>query len=75
MSLRGGPNAVPVCQDVFDGIEAVRDSGLVNMFDYAAVLELMAFQSDDGVMWMKRNKALYVHGIFNGFKVEDWAHG
>jgi hypothetical protein len=66
---KDGPVKVPL--DVMDGLDAIRDSGLVNMLDSHEVqrvadrLEYYAV-----VVWIHENRALYGEGVFLGFEAE-----
>jgi hypothetical protein len=59
---------VTVDPDVLAGLEAVRASGLTNMFDRPAVARLAL---DAGhyatALWVTENRAAYAEGIFRGF--------
>jgi len=62
--------AVKIPQKVFDGIEAVRQSGLTNMLDrnYVQVLcDKMGFY--EAVIWIEDNKKEHARAIFEGFEV------
>lgn len=64
--------AVKIPYEVFEGLEAVRSSGLTNMFDRRVVIEIaetMGF--DETVEWIRENRDLYAHGIFRGFEEEE----
>lgn len=58
---------VPVRRPVYDGIEAVRRSGLMNMFDRPAVA-LIAEQMDfeEAALWLREHGEEYARGIFHG---------
>ncbi len=61
---------VPVPREVFDGIEAVRLSGLTNMLDRPVVAEIaegMGFEQ--AARWVRENRDLYARAIFHGFEV------
>lgn len=61
---------IKVTKEVLDGILVVRDSGVLNMFDYQGVLrmsESLGFQ--ETADWMIANKKEYATGIFMGFEV------
>ena len=61
-----------VSERVLDGLEAVRESGETNMFDYnAAIMIASKLGYDDTVEWMLNNKEGYLHGIMVGFKMEE----
>lgn len=61
--------AVKVSQDVLEGLEAARDSGEYNMFDFNGV---QVWLSDNDyyatVVWLEENKKDYGRGIFEGFE-------
>jgi hypothetical protein len=61
---------VPVSQGVFEGIEAVRQSGITNMLDRERVAELaedMGF--DEAARWVREHRELYAQAVFHGFEV------
>jgi hypothetical protein len=59
----GGP--ITVSQDVYDGIEAVRQSGLTNTLDRPMVRRLaLAFGYDEAHAWIRDNPELYSRAIF-----------
>jgi hypothetical protein len=65
------PTPVTVSNAVYEGIEAVRDSGMFNMLDLPAVAGLarqMGF--DDAADWLnnRSNHPAYAQGIFRGFE-------
>lgn len=56
---------------VFAGLEAIRQSGATNMFDYAAVLRLASMLNHpDTAEWLRDHKQEYVQGIMVGFESE-----
>lgn len=63
---------IKVSQAIKDGIDVVRVSGKVNMFDYNMVMKL-AFEMEyhETVNWMVENKKLYAKGLFEGFEVGE----
>jgi hypothetical protein len=66
------PGPVRVPREVFTGIEAVRESGLTNMFDRPVVIQLaetMGFT--ETARWVEAHGDLYATGIFQGFEVEE----
>lgn len=70
---RGDSNAVRVPRAVYEGIAAVRDSGMFNMMDLPAVAGLarqMGF--DDAADWLgdRCNRSTYSQGIYRGFASE-----
>lgn len=71
MSGDGRPRRIPVPRAVYDGIEAVRRSGLTNMFDRPRVAELaeeMGF--DKAAAWVRQDRARYAAAVFRGI-LED----
>lgn len=64
--------AVIIPATVYDGLEAVRSSGLTNMFDRPRVIELAEMMGfDETVAWLRANRNLYAQGIFHGFRVVE----
>ena len=66
-----GRPPIRVSQEVFDGIEAVRRSGLTNMLDYPVVAEIaeeMGFE--ESARWVREHRDLYSQAVFRGFDVE-----
>ena len=62
---------VEVEREVFEGIEAVRRSGLTNMLDRTVVAELAeGLGFDQAACWVRDNRELYAQAIFHGFEVE-----
>ena len=62
--------STPVSREVFEGIEAVRLSGLTNMLDRPRVANLaeeMGFEAS--ARWVRENRGLYARGVFHGFEV------
>jgi hypothetical protein len=60
--------AVEVSQAVYDGLEAVRDTGLTNMLDYRTVMRLAGnLGYDDTVEWMQNHQEQYIKGFIRGF--------
>jgi len=61
---------VPIPAAVFDGLEAVRRSGLTNMLDRPRVIEIAELWGYDATAaWLRVNRNLHVQGIFQGFQV------
>ena len=61
---------VAVPREVFEGIEAVRLSGLTNMLDrpvVASMAEGMGYEQS--ARWIRENRDLYARAIFHGFEV------
>ena len=62
---------VRVSPEVFEGLEAVRLSGLTNMLDRPAVAEIAeAMGYEDSACWVREHRDLFARGIFRGFEVE-----
>ena len=67
---------VRVPREVFEGIEAVRQSGLTNMLDCPAVAEIadaMGFEAS--ARWLRAHRDLYARAIFHGFEVDSDTKG
>lgn len=53
---------------VFEGLEAVRQSGVTNMLDRPRVIEIAEMMGyDETADWLRNNRQLYSEGIFAGF--------
>ena len=65
-------NKIGVPKDVLDGLEAVRLSGLSNMFDRPVVARLAEEMGyGETAEWIVSNKRLYAEGIFKGFAAQE----
>ena len=65
---------VPVPREVFEGIEAVRRSGLTNMLDRPRVAELAeAMGFEESARWVRENRDAYAQAVFQGFDVVEEA--
>ena len=65
------PAPIPVPAGVWQGLEAVRRSGLTNMLDRPAVIKLAEkFGFPETARWIEGHPKLYSEGIFKGFAVE-----
>lgn len=63
---------VTVSKPVLDGILAVRESGMTNMFDYEYVTHLASeLGFEEAHIWLTSNKKLYSKGIFCGFECSE----
>jgi hypothetical protein len=63
---------VKVPKDVFEGITAVRDSGLTNMMDVPAVARLaQGMGYDEAAQWVRSNRKSYAEGFFHGFEAVE----
>ena len=63
---------VPVSREVFEGIGAVRRSGLTNMLDRPRVVELaeeMGFEAS--AAWVEAHRDLYARAVFHGFEITE----
>ena len=63
---------VRVTREVFEGIEAVRRSGLTNMLDRPVVEKLAGEMGyEEAARWIRRHRDLYARAIFQGFEVRE----
>ena len=70
MSDQPCSDRVPVSREVFEGIEAVRRSGLTNMLDRPRVAELAEqLGFEESARWIREHRDLYARAIFHGFEV------
>lgn len=65
--------AILVPPKVLEGIEAVRDSGLTNMFDRSAVVRILKGDLEDhdrvvAAIWVNQHPKEYGEGIMHGFR-------
>ncbi len=64
--------AVRVTREVYEGIEAVRRSGLTNMLDRPVVAHLAGEMGyEDASRWVRLHRDLYSRAVFHGLKVEE----
>ena len=64
--------AVRVTRGVYEGIEAVRRSGLTNMLDRPVVARLAGEMGyEDASRWVRLHRDLYSRAVFHGLKVEE----
>ena len=64
--------AVRVTREVYEGIEAVRRSGLTNMLDRPVVARLAGEMGyEDASRWVRLHRDLYSRAVFHGLKVEE----
>lgn len=69
--MERGKTQVP-SQDIIDGILAVRDTGLTNMFDVAVVIDIAkAFGYNTTAKWIQANMIEYAKGIIQGYEVAE----
>lgn len=67
-SQSGDKGPVPIPEDVFQGLEAMRQEGRTNMLDYPVVIRLArAAGHHAAAEWITMNVALYSAGLFRGF--------
>jgi hypothetical protein len=67
--LGDGPVRIP--PEVFEGLEAVRRSGLTNMLDRPRVAELAEILGfEEAAEWVRANRGDYATGVFRGFVAE-----
>jgi len=63
---------VPVPKAVYDGLEAIRRSGLTNMLDRPRVIEIAELWGDDATAaWVRTHRAEYAKLIFAGVTIDD----
>lgn len=68
------PNREPVIvsKAVFDGLEAIRKSGKVNMMEWRRVQAIADNKGYyDLVVWLQDHQAEYLTGFSNGFTTEE----
>lgn len=59
-------------QDIIDGILAVRDTGLTNMFDVPVVIDIaktLGYRTT--AKWIQANMIEYAKGIIQGYEVAE----
>lgn len=57
---------------VWEGLEAVRQSGLTNMLDRPRVIEIAELWGyDETAEWLRENRQAYSEGIFVGFAIDE----
>lgn len=63
---------IPVPQNVLQGIDAVRKSGLTNMLMRPVVIKLAGeLGFPEAADWIENNHKLYSEGIFRGFVIPE----
>lgn len=68
----GVPGPVLVPHEVYEGIEAVRLSGLTNMLDRPMVARLAAEMGyPETSRWIQHHRDLYARAIFHGLRAEQ----
>lgn len=61
---------IKVSEEVYEGLETVRESGETNMFDYNSVIAIASREGYvDTVVWLMEHKNEYIQGVFQGFEV------
>jgi len=61
-----------VPKHVYEGLEAVRQSGAINMFDYGSVLRMTSMLNNkDAARWLRDHKREYLEGVLYGIEPED----
>ena len=64
--------AIVVSAAVFQGLEAVRQSGYTNMLDRPRVIELAEMMGYvETADWVRENRNLYAAAIFGGFVADE----
>lgn len=62
-------NKLPIPAEVLEGLEAVRSSGEMNMFDVSMVASLaLEMGYSKTAMWVRENRKLYLQGVLIGFE-------
>jgi hypothetical protein len=65
-------NKVRIPAAVWEGLEAVRQSGATNMLDRPRVIELAEMMGyDETAEWLRENREAYTRLIFNGVVIEE----
>lgn len=65
-------NRVPVPAEVLEGLEAVRLSGEINMFNVSKIIRLtLDMGYSKTARWVRENRKLYVQGVLIGFEGAD----
>ena len=65
------PDQIPVPLAVLEGLEAVRRSGLTNMFDRPVVAQLAEeFGYPEAAEWIRGHRGDFAHGIIRGFRAD-----
>lgn len=62
---------VKVSEKVLEGLNAVRESGLTNMFNSTAVKDIASqLGYKETADWVLTNRGLYTTGVMQGFEAE-----
>ena len=65
-------NRIQVPRPVYEGLEAVRQSGAISMFDYGSVLQMTdLLNNKDAARWLRDHKREYLEGVIYGIEPED----
>lgn len=65
------PEPAVVPADILDGLEAIRRTGLTNMFAGRAVAEIAREMGRPDVAdWIAEHPDLFIRGVFYGFRAE-----
>jgi len=65
-------NKVRIPAAVWEGLEAVRQSGYTNMLDRPRVVELAEMMGyGETADWLRENREAYARLIFNGVDIEE----
>jgi len=71
MSMLDKQGKIQVPREVLDGLETVRASGRINMFDARGVTILArSMDHPAAAEWVETHRAEYVTGVFRGFEAE-----
>lgn len=63
---------IPVPAAVYEGLEAVRQSGATNMFDRPRVIELAEMMGyDEAAAWVRDHRSEYARLLFAGVIVDE----
>jgi hypothetical protein len=63
---------VPVPRAVYDGLDAVRRSGLTNMLDRPRVAELAdELGFPESAAWVREDRGRYAQAVFRGIRAAD----
>lgn len=68
--MNNRPVSIPAA--VYEGLEAVRQSGYTNMFDRPRVIELAEMMGyDETAAWVQVHRDRYAAGLFAGFVPDE----
>ena len=68
--MENTPVSIPVA--VYEGLEAVRQSGLSNMLDRPRVIEIAELWGyDETAEWLRAHRDRYAVGLFAGFVIGE----